>query len=234
MKKIKGLLLTCAILGTGFSAVSCTINRPEEPKRTITVSGTGAVSVKPDLVSLKFLVRTTGWNVNQAAEKNAVNTNNVLTAIKAAGVAESDISTSDYRISQDNSKDFPGQYTVTNTVAVLIRNTDITGSVIDAAVKQNTGANGITSFEYLVSDKTSALRQARTLAIQDAQDAANLLAGASGCKVSNVMEILENYTSSQRSNGLMKAAAYDDAVTTPITPGSIDVTSNVTVRYTIE
>ena len=218
---------------------SCVISKPtknEEPQRTITVSGNGDVSVKPDLVSLKFLVKSTDWNVGKAVEKNATNSDFVFKALKDAGVDSSDISTADYQIYQDNSKDFPGQYTVKNTIAVIIRNTEITGKVIDAAVKSNTGANGLISFEYAVSDKSNAIRQARTLAIQNAQDAASLLAGVSGCKVSNVINISENYTTSRSNSDMLlsKAALSENAVSTNIEAGTVTISSYVTVTYELE
>jgi len=230
MKKI--VLAVSAVLALSFA--SCTINKPAETQRYITVSGSGTVSVSPDLVSIKFIVRNSGWNVSQTAERNAINTNNAIAAIKAAGIADDDIFTSDYRITQDNSQAYPGQYTVRNTISVIVRNPDLTGKVIDSAVKQNTGANGVTDFEYMVSDRSTALRQARTMAIKDAQDAANLLAGASGCKVGNVLEISENYTSTSRNEGVVLAKAVKSNADTTIEPGKLDITSNVTIKYTIE
>ena len=222
-------------MGTALLS-SCVLGRPskeEAPVRSITVSGSGSVSVKPDMVSMKFIVKTTGWNCPQTAERNAINTSNTIAAIKEAGIPESDISTYDYSITQDNSHTYAGEYTVRNTIAVIIRNINLTGKVIDAAVKNNTGANGITSFEYLVSDKATALREARTLAIKNAQDAASLLAGASGCKVNGVLEIREDYTSSGRGNDMLfKAVSMDAGGTpTPIVEGNITITSNVTVKY---
>jgi uncharacterized protein YggE len=182
---------------------------------------------------MKFIVRNTGWNCPQVTEKNALLTTNTINAIKEAGIPDSDISTFDYSITQDNSHSYAGEYTARNTIAVIIRNTEITGKVIDAAVKNNTGANGITSFEYLVSDKASALREARTLAIKNAQDAAALLAGASGCKVNGVLEIREDYTSAGRGNDMLyKAVSMDAGSTpTPIIEGNVTITSNVTVKY---
>ena len=230
MKKI--VLAAASVLA--LSLTSCTINKPAEAPRVITVSGSGTVSVSPDLVSVKFIVRSSGWNVSQTAERNAINTNNAIAAIKAAGIADDDIFTSDYRITQDNSQAYPGQYTVRNTISVIVRNPDLTGKVIDSAVKQNTGANGVTDFEYMVSDRSTALRQARTMAIKDAQDAANLLAGASGCKVGNVLEISENYTSTSRNEGVVLAKAVKSNADTTIEPGKLDITSNVTIKYTIE
>ena len=234
---MKNSIKSILIIGLGTALLSsCVLGRPakeEAPVRSITVSGTGSVSVKPDMVSMKFIVKTTGWNCPQTAERNAINTTNTINAIKEAGVAESDISTYDYSITQDNSHNYAGEYTVRNTIAVLIRNVDITGKVIDATVKNNTGANGITSFEYLVSDKATALREARTLAIKNAQDAASLLAGASGCKVNGVLEIREDYTSAGRGNEMLyKAASMSNGATpTPITEGNVTITSNVTVKY---
>ena len=234
---MKSLVKSILIIGLGSALLSsCVLSRPakeEAPVRSITVSGSGSVSVKPDMVSMKFIVKNTGWNCPQVAERNAINTTNTINAIKEAGIPESDISTYDYSISQDNSHSYAGEYTVRNTIAVIIRNIDLTGKVIDAAVKNNTGANGITSFEYLVSDKATALREARTLAIKNAQDAASLLAGASGCKVNSVLEIHEDYTSAGRGNEMLyKAASMSNGATpTPITEGNVTITSNVTVKY---
>lgn len=229
IKSITLLSLGCVLLS------SCYINRPvksEEPLRTITVSGTGNVTLNPDVVTLKFIVRTTEWNVSRAVERNAVNTANVFTALNEVGITENDIATSDYQITQDNSKDYPGQYTVRNTISVCIRNPDLTGKVIDAAVKGNAGANGLTGFNYSVTDKTSALRQARTLAIQDAQDAAALLAGASGAKINRVLNIQEGYTSTSETNGFMMAKAYNaDSIPTKIETGAVTISSNVTITY---
>ncbi len=235
---MKNLVKSILVIGLGSALLSsCVLGRPskeEAPVRSITVSGSGSVSVKPDMVSLKFIVKSTGWNCPQTAERNAINTSNTIAAIKEAGIPESDISTFDYSITQDNSHAYAGEYTVRNTIAVIIRNIDLTGKVIDAAVKNNTGANGITSFEYLVSDKATALREARTLAIKNAQDAASLLAGASGCKVNGVIEIREDYTSTGRGNDMLYKAVSMDAsgnTPTPIVEGNITITSNVTVKY---
>lgn len=206
--------------------VSCTVTKPVEPEKSITVVGSASIPVKADIVSITFRVRTIEWNVNRAVENNANITAKVLEAIKNAGVDSNDISTVDYNISQDLSKSYPGQYTVLNSIQVLIRNTEITGNVIDAAIVN--GANGLTSYQYLAGDKTTALRQARTQAIQNAQDAANLLASVAGTKVGNVMEINENFSTDITQPVTLLSSA------TNIQEGYIQVQSNVTVRYSLE
>ncbi len=232
-KFIKSILILS--IGMGLLS-SCVVAKPAQTDtvpRTITVSGNGSVSLKPDLVYLKFLVRTMDWNVSKAVEKNAANSDFVLKALEQLGIASTDISTFDYSISQDNSNNYPGQYTVRNTIAVVVRNIEITGSVIDAVIKNNAGANGLTSFKYAVSDKESALRQARTLAIQNAQDAANLLAGASGCKITGVQTISE-FSPSYYDTGEVLLKASDRVNGTQIKEGTIGVSSQVTITYLME
>jgi len=226
---MKKLLKLFAFTAAAAMLFSCTINRPQEQTRTITVSGTGTASAKPDLLSLNFLVRTVEWNVNVATEKNAAITTKVIDSIKNNGIDDADISTADYSITQDNSNSYAGRYTVTNTISVLVRNLDNAGKVIDSAVYN--GANGLTNFEFRLSDKSSTVRQARTAAVQNAQDAASLLAGASGCKLGSVIEIVEGYSFS--GNSSFEALAEAKTAATPISTRSITVTSEITVTYSL-
>lgn len=230
---LRKITLTLIAAGALILSSSCTINKPQEKVRTITVSGTGIVSLPADQLSLKFLVRTSEWNVNLARNKNAEATTKVIEKIKEIGVAEGDVTTADYRITQDNSNSYPGKYTVTNYINVLVRDISKAGDVIDNAVAY--GANGLTSFNYSAKENPNSLREARTLAVQNAQDAASLIAGASGCKIADVIDIQESYNPSSysRSSTKLYGAVYNDAFSTPIEAGSVEVSSTVTITYSL-
>ena len=229
-KKITTLIIAAGVI---LLSSSCTVNKPEEKVRTITVSGTGVVTLPADQLTVRFLVRTSEWNVNFTRDKNAETTTKVIEKIKEAGVLEGDITTVDYRISQDNSNSYPGKYTVINYVQVLIRDINNAGNVIDNAVAN--GANGLTSFSYSATDNPNAIREARTLAVQNAQDAAALIAGASGCKVNEVLDIQEGYNPSSytraTNSGMLKAAG--SSYTTPIEAGNVEVSSTVTITFSL-
>ncbi len=231
LKKFSILIIAAGAL---LLASSCTVNKPEEKLRTITVTGTGIVTQPADQLTVRFLVRTNEWNVNLARDKNAEITTKVIEKIKEAGVQSSDITTVDYRISQDNSNSYPGKYTVINYVQVLIRDLSNAGNVIDNAVAN--GANGLTSFSYSATENPNALREARTLAVQNAQDAATLIAGASGCKVADVIDIQEGYNSSAYSksatNGALRAVSAD-SYSTPIEAGNVTISSTVTITFSL-
>ena len=230
LKKFSILIIAAGAL---LLASSCTVNKPEEKLRTITVTGTGIVTQPADQLTVRFLVRTNEWNVNLARDKNAEITTKVIEKIKEAGVQAGDITTVDYRISQDNSNNYPGKYTVINYVQVLIRDLSNAGNVIDNAVAN--GANGLTSFSYSATENPNALREARTLAVQNAQDAATLIAGASGCKVADVIDIQEGYNPSSysRSTNAAMLKSAGSSYTTPIEAGNVEITSTVTITFSL-
>ena len=229
-KKLSVILIAAGVV---LLSSSCTVNKPAEQLRTITVSGTGIVTLPADQLSVRFLIRTSEWNVNYARDKNAEATTKVIEKIKEAGVSADDITTVDYRITQDNSNTYPGKYTVVNYVQVLIRDINNAGNVIDNAVAN--GANGLTSFSYSAKENPNSLREARTLAVQNAQDAASLIAGASGCKIADVIDIQEGYNPSSYSrstNGAM-LKSVSNSYTTPIEAGNVEITSTVTITYSL-
>ena len=229
-KKLSVILIAAGVV---LLSSSCTVNKPAEQVRTITVSGTGIVTLPADQLSVRFLIRTSEWNVNYARDKNAEATTKVIEKIKEAGVSADDITTVDYRITQDNSNSYPGKYTVVNYVQVLIRDINNAGNVTDNAVAN--GANGLTSFNYSAKENPNSLREARTLAVQNAQDAASLIAGASGCKIADVIDIQEGYNPSsysRSSNGAMLKSA-GNSYTTPIEAGNVEITSTVTITFSL-
>ncbi len=234
---MKKTILTIIAIASSIMFLSCTVNKPTEPVRTITVEGSGSVSVKPDTVTIKFTIRTTDWNVNNAVERNASITTTVISSLTDNGISSENISTYDYNISQEtykqNNRDLPGQYTVNNMLNVSITNPDLTGTIIDTVVKNGSNSVLLSSFDYSVSDPKSALTQARALAVQNAQDAASLIAGTSGCKVGTVMEINKN--SNGFSNYMIKSVSMMGMnSSTPIVIGTIPVTASVTIKYSLQ
>ncbi len=223
-----------------FLLSSCTINKPAEQLRTVTVSGTGTVSVKPDTATLDFSVRTYNWFAKEAVSLNAQTMAKVIDAVKAAGVGEGNITTAEYSVDQEkswqNGRQVLGRYIVSNTLHAVISNTDTTGEIIDAAVKA--GATGLSALRFTLSDTSAAVRQARTQAVRQAQDAAALLAGASGCGLGQVISISEDSGSAVLQNNFaaVKLAAATDAgaAVTPIEEANVKVTARVTITYALQ
>lgn len=229
-------IFTAVCAGAAFVLFgACTISKAPENTRSITVTGTGSVKAEPDQAELVLSVNTYNWIAKNGATDNAVIMARVLDAVKAAGITEKDLKTTDYSISQENrwqdGRQITGRYIITNRLNVLVHDISKVSDILDAAVAA--GANEVTSISFEIADSAGAARQARTLAVQQAQDSASLLAGAGGCKLGKVLSIIEESGSQPRiANALLKSAGGDAA--TPINAGKVEVSSTVTVTYALQ
>ena len=164
-----------------------------ERERSVSVRGSGQVVLEPDSVTIVFSVTSESWDVNTATQDAANRMAAVLKAFSDNGVKENDVSTFDYKIQQQIAytaeKKRYRNYTVKNKVRVVLDDVTLAGKLIDAAVAA--GANELTSLSYNVKDDTEAVKQARMLAVKQAEDTAQMLAGATGAKLGKILTINE-------------------------------------------
>ena len=221
-----------------LSFSSCVIRAPEkgEQARTISVSGTGSVSVKSDMATINVAVVTYNRSVIEAARLNAEAVTKVRAALVEAGFAADSITTSDYRIWQDsnvrNGVQTRGDYRVTNSIHIVTMDTSKAGTAIDAAIKN--GANEFNSIQFAATKTADALREARTLAIKNAAEAANLMAKTAGAELGRVIKIEEHSSPvyAARAESKMMMAANDFA--TPISAGDSEVAVTVYCEYELK
>ncbi|MFQ5763247.1 MAG: SIMPL domain-containing protein, partial [Candidatus Bathyarchaeia archaeon] len=122
-----------------------------EAERTLLVSGTGKVSVAPDEAQVTLGVETEAPTAKEAAASNAQSMDRVINALKATGVAESNIKTVTYAITpvysypKDGKPELVG-YRVTNTILVKTPDLERVGDIIDAAVTSDANTVGGIAF----------------------------------------------------------------------------------------
>ena len=234
MKKINILMMGALILGTAIFP-SCTIRQVENQLRSVTVTGTGTVEIENDQATISLSVVTRNWDVVKASQDNANKMTAVQDALVAQGIASAYITTSDYSIYQEtlyqNGKNVPGQYNVTNQIHVLVKDISRAGTVIDTAIKA--GANQLTSLSYSVSSTEAAVKQARLLAIKQAESIANTLATSSAATLGKVITIVEGNPSHNSGPAVFSKAARanDEAAVTPVSGGKSSVSVSVTATY---
>lgn len=211
---------------------------PDSTPRTITVTGTGRVSVEPDVADLRLGVTLTALTAQQARAANATAMSGVIGALKALDIAPRDIQTTN--LSLNPAYDYSGDanpprltgYTLTNTVAVLLRDIGNVGQAIDGALEA--GATTLDSLSFRVLDPSGAEQQARERAVADARAKAEVLAAAAGVTISSVAAISEQGVQSpfpvfHKEMAMM--AARDAA--TPIETGTSEVAISVLVTFLI-
>ena len=237
-----------SILAVALLLSSCTVQQDNYSKRTVSVSGTGSVTIEADAATIILSVVTRGAEVAKTSEENAKKMTEVQRAVQNAGVKKDSISTQNYSVYQESHYDqktgrqVPDDYKVTNQIKIKVKKISLVSEVIDLALKS--GANQLSSLTYEVTDTEIAKKQARTLAIQQAQESASLLAGASGAKLGKVLSISEHSSQAYPRAMMMKSAANsammevaeeaDMGASTPIQGGSSTVTITVDAVYQLK
>jgi uncharacterized protein YggE len=206
--------------------------------RTITVSGQGKTTVKPDTATVQLGVSVQRSTASAALDQANRSAATLITALKQAGVADDDITTTGLNIwpRYDNGSTIDG-YTATNSVSVTVRDITRTGPVVDAAAAAAGDDISISGVSFSVGDPEQVMAAARTDAIQNAQKRAGEFADAAGVKVGAVLQISE--TSSTPYEPRIYAAdsvattVAGAAAPTPIQTGTTELDVTVTVVYAI-
>lgn len=192
------LLLSFAIgglmVGRGASAQDATPTASSYPA-TISVQGDGTVMVAPDAASISIGVNIVNADLAEAQAQAESQIQAVLTALKAAGIDDKDIQTSNYGVNliQDyDNNGMPGKitgYQVNNQLNVTVRDLAKLGDILQSAI--TAGANTVYGINFIVTDSTAAASQARKSAVADATQKATELAEASGGTLGKVIAISE-------------------------------------------
>ncbi len=157
------ILVAIALSACGPATI---VANPAAPQRTLSVTGTGTVNMTPDIAYINIGVHTEKPAATDAVAENTTQTQQVVDALKAAGVDVKDIQTTNFSIypntqfdPQTNQK-IGTTYVVDNTVNVTVRQLDKLGALLDATV--SAGANSVNSIQFDVFDKTKALKRLAT------------------------------------------------------------------------
>jgi len=198
-------------------------------EKLVTVTGEATVAVAPDTAMIRLGVSTQEKTAREASEANAKQMTAVLAAIKDTGVADRDIQTSRLSLQPQYDPNKSGTARLTgfqasNQVTVRIRDIDKLPTVLDRAI--TAGANEMSGIEFVVSEQSKLLDQARDDAIADARRKADLYAKAAGAKLGRVVSITEEGSAPPpRPIQALRAGAV------PIAPGEQTLRAIVTVSY---
>lgn len=208
---------------------------------TLTAEGVGAAMGTPDTAIINIGVTSRAETPSEALEANSNDMQSVIDTIRAAGVDESDISTSGFSISPvyantsssarpieggDNQQAGIVGYTVTNQVTVRIRDLDSSGGVLDQVVAA--GANQINGIRFDFAEPQPMQDEAMANAIADARRKAEIMAEAAGVELIRIISVSAYGSNPQPQFDMMRAAN-----SVPIVAGEQAITANATVTYEI-
>jgi uncharacterized protein YggE len=186
--KYRTLLAAVTLLAT--PALAQTV-----PPAIISVTGEATVSVAPDQAQIDGGVTSEAKTAREASDANNSAMGKVLLALKGAGIDEKDYQTSRLSLQPQSTPNRTGgapaivSYRASNRVTVRLRDVTKVASVIDALV--GAGANEIGGINFVVSQASKLLDEAREQAISDARRKATIYAKAAGVELGAPLSISE-------------------------------------------
>lgn len=226
-RSLFGTLFALTIVAAALTPISTTA-----AEKLITVIGEATVAVAPDMAVIRIGVTSQGKTAHEASNANAKQMTKVLAAIKGTGVADRDVQTSRLSLQPQYDPNKSGTarllgFLITNQVTIKIRDTGKLPIILDTAIAA--GANEMSGIEFVVSEQSKLLDQARDDAIVDAHRKAELYAKAAKVKLGKVVAISEE-GSSPPPRPVMQAMR---AGAVPVAPGEQMLRASVTVSYDI-
>lgn len=209
-------------------------------ERTITVSGEAEKQEQNQIAQFSAGVRVTGDDKEAAVEEVNQVVSEIIGKVKNFGVGEEDIQTQNLSVHQTEDrywdeesgsyKNRPGQWRVSNTIEVTLREVDKASQMAD--LLSESGATNVYGPNLRVDSSERSGDDLLSAAVADAREKAEGLASQMGVKLGRVIRVVEEGTRSDRGVvPMMEAGAGGGA---PIEPGSTRVSKSVTVVFEIK
>lgn len=204
------------------------------PPPVIAVTGRGRVSRQPDVAEVTVGVGVSHVSVAEATASAGVNASAVLAALRATGIDDDDLQTSNYSVSAEYDHHSQPRrllgYRVANTVRVTVRSVDRLSEVLAAAADAGGDTTVINRLDFRLSDPAAAKRDARVLAWEDAVATARQLADLAGVGLGPARRIVEGgEVGPVVAGSFTRGVAAAEAA--PIEAGTVDVEEAVSVQF---
>ena len=178
----------------------------------ITVSGTGEIRINADTAVISLGVNARNKDVLKAQQQVNETIAAIRTALIIQGVKEENINTEFINIhamyDYQNDQEQLAAYNASSTLAIKVMDMESVGPLIDAAFAA--GANTLNGISFSASDTEEAKDSALKNAVENAKKKAEILAQASGLKITGIETISEDGVSSYENNiGTVYARGMD-------------------------
>ncbi|WP_136716130.1 SIMPL domain-containing protein [Halorientalis salina] len=242
------LALVVALVAAGTAGAVMTTDRTDSQKatpnadttsaadagdRTVSVSSEGSASATPDEAVVTVAVVAEGEDTERIRDELADGSADLRSALDDANVAEDQISTADYRITEPHRRPQAEEgpaYRGIHAFEVRLDDTDATGGVVDAAADSGAEVTGV-RFTLSEDSRTELRDDALENAMGDARSQADTLAAAGDLEVTGVASI--DATDRNYSPVRYQTEAADTAAggSTSIETGDATVSVDVRVVY---
>ncbi len=233
---LAALALGALLMGAAAPALAQTDGDAAFKATTFSLSAYGETRVAPDMATINLGVQTDALTAAEALKANGARMNQVMAALKKAGIAERDIQTSNlnlnaqYAYEQNQPPKLTG-YQASNQVTITVRDLTKLGAAVDATV--GAGANTVNGVSFGLADPRAAEDAARLEAVKALQAKAELYGRATGYKAVRLVNLSEGggYTPAPPPVPMFAMAKREMSDATSISAGELKVRVDVSAVY---
>ena len=237
-------VLALAVLGGAVALAAQTppgpVPREAATWQTLSVTGTGRVTLTPDRATFTVGVQTVGPSLAAASQDNAARMTAIVAALRKAGATDRELRTTGLSIYPQQTGE-PGKglrivgYQVSNNVTVTRNDVATIGTLLEAAAQA--GANTVSGVSFTVSDSARGRDAGLQAAFADAKAKADVLARAAGRTVGRALAITEGGAAMPpgpmpmyRRAEMAQAASF----AAPVESGAEEIAFTVSVVFALE
>jgi len=198
----------------------------------ITTQGGAEVRVVPDRADLRFDIEVRHADLASARREQAARMDRLLAALRKAGVAENDLSTTQLQLNVMYGNPRPGDsgpalrieaYSVSQSIDCTLTQVDKVAEVTSAAIRA--GATGLGEVQLRTSELKKHRDDVRRQALRAARDKAVLMAGELGARVGKPYQIREGAAG----DGVMPMRLLGQSRMASLTASSLDMAPGATL-----
>ena len=239
-----------AATGAPMSQSAALFDKVAAGEAGIWVTGTGQVSMEPDLAVLNLGVESTADTVADANSSAANAMDAIMTSLMENGVEERDIQTHNFNVRpqyewieieengrRSNRRELVG-YEVTNSLTARIRDLESVGNVIDEVIAAGGDATRFDGIRFTVEDTSEVMSQLREKAVTDAMEKAQQIADVAGVTLGSLGYITDSSIRTQSVDPYQPRAAFAleavESAATSISGGELEVSLTVHAAFSIQ
>jgi uncharacterized protein YggE len=210
-------------------------NMDDPDVNTLVVTGFGRASTAPDRCLIAVTLRVMRDTVAEAVDEVASIADRVFTALRASGVASSEVRTVNLAVNDWIDHQQQKVTARVATYALTVHGATLAG--VPALIRTLTDSAGdalhIDGITFEHSDPSPLMEIARRAAVADAHLRAGHLADAAGLRLGHVLNITEDGDTGGRvfARAMSGGAA---AASVPISPGDLPVSARIRVTFSLE
>jgi uncharacterized protein YggE len=228
------IVASCAICFAGARATHAQEAQPSTP--VVVTVGQATITAPPDRAFVTVAAESRSRISSEAQRQNADAMTAVLSKLQQAGIPKDAIRTLAYDLQPEfdyaNGRQTLRGYVARNTVEVRLDDLSRVGLVLDAA--GSGGATSIGGIRFDIRNRESVERDALRQAVADARARADAAAAGAGRTIDRVIRIQEEGIPDIPRPMMMPRMAAAEAVSTPITPSTVEIHSRVTLTAALK